>query len=514
MKKIIVRIVINVAILVLFLGLLEAGLRITGYFYSLNRANSFSSVGDDSTIREEEATLPTKEGYAILCLGDSYTYAGNVPYNETYPSRLQRKLADGHPSKKYSVINGGVCEYNSKQVLVRLPGFIKKYKPNMIILLVGSSDRFNLAGYNFHEGGIKNLLRNLRVYKMFKIITLNLKAKVLVQKAKSHRQTSIQESQGPVFGVDGYTLTQTKDSIVGNYFAKMESIDSYSEDQPLIEKAWYYYNRDERQEAISICEKALKANPNSMAILCNLAHFYYSIPKEGDLDPPFFDYDEEKVQQALILYNKALQTGRDSELVLAHLAFFYFDVGQTYLCHNKGDLAVKFLCKTMELDVANYVPYYLVARAYKLQSKYDADYIINVFQKMEKNNPELRRNKLFVKYLAFFKNQEEWERKIDEKLQENLKKIVELCQRKNIKVVIQNYPYPYTTANRILKDIAAKYSLPFVDNGSVFKELVASKGQSAYFIDDEHCTVEGYRILADNLYSVLISKDIMSGQKH
>ncbi len=512
MKKIVIRVVVSVVILILLLGLLELGLRVTGYFYSLNRANSALLVGDDSIIREEEGKnkkLSTKEDSSILCLGDSYTYAGNVPYGETYPSNLQKILTDRDSSKKYSVINGGVCEYNSKQVLVRLPSLIKKYKPDTVILLVGSSDRFNLAGYNFHEGGIKGLIRNLRIYKMFKIVMLNLKAKTLVQKVKDYRKLSIQERQESAFGVDGYTLTQTKDSIVGNYFDKMKSIDSYSEGQPLIEKAWYHYNKGERQKAISICEKALETNPNSIEIMCDLAHFYYYIFDKIDLDPPFFNYDEERVQQAMTLYNKALQTGFGSETVLAHLAFFYLDVGQSYLCYNKVDSAVQFFCKIMELDITNYVPYYLVARAYKFQSKYDADYIIKVFQKMEKNNPKLKKNKLFIKYLAFFKNQEEWERKIDKKMQKHLNSIIELCQKRDIKVVIQNYPYPYVTANNILKDTATKNFLPFVDNHSVFKGLVMEAGRSAYFIDDEHCTPKGYQTMAENICNVFIKKHII-----
>jgi len=136
--------------------------------------------------------------------------------------------------------------------------------------------------------------------------------------------------------------------------------------------------------------------------------------------------------------------------------------------------------------------------------------MIQVFQKLAKNNPELRKNKLFINYFAFFENREKWERKVDKQLEKNLEKIVSLCQRKNIKVVIQNYPYPYSTANRALKNIALKYSLTFVDNRTVFKELVASKERSSYFIDDEHCTAEGYQVMAENIYNVLISEDIIS----
>lgn len=500
--------------LIFFLGLLEAGLRITGYFYSLNRANSSPSVGSHSITREEErgeVALSTKEGYAILCLGDSYTYAGNVPYNETYPSYLQRILTDKYPSKKYSVINGGICEYNSKQVLARLPGFIKKYEPDVVILLVGSSDKFNLAGYSFHEKGIKSLFYNSRIYKMFKIIMLNLKAKVLIWKARGHMRPPAKKNLESVFGIDDFPAEQTRDNFITTYFDQRDIIDSYSENQSPIEQAWYYYNNDKRQEAIRICEEALKFDPDSVDILCDLAHFYYYIEEEVRHSPPYSSLDEKRIQAAEALYNKAFQIAPNSEFVLYHLAHFYYVVGEDYLFRHKYDLAVELLLKAIKLDPSFYVPYYLLARSQELQSKYDANYIVELFQKMVKSNPELKENKLFVKYFSFFQNREEWEEEIDKQLGRNLEGIVNLCQKKGLKVIIQNYPYPYAAANRALKSITLKYSLPFVDNRTVFKQLVESKGWATYFhfYNDEHCSTQGYRTIAENIYNVFVKEGVL-----
>lgn len=500
--------------LIFFLGLLEAGLRIVGYFYSLNRTNSFLAVGSHSIIREEEGgemTLPAKEGNTILCLGDSYTYAGNVSYNETYPAYLQRILIAKYSSRKYSVINGGICEYNSKQVLARLPNFINKYKPDMVVLLAGSSDRFNLAGYSFHEKGIKSLFYNLRIYKMFKIVVLNLKAKAVTWKARGHVRLADQNSLGSVFGIDDFPTEQTRDNLIATYFDEMGRIDYYSEDQSSIEQAWHYYNNGEKQEAIRICEEALKLDPSSAETLCNLAYFYYYVEEKFRHSPPYSCLNEKEIQIAETLYNKAFQAEPNSEFVLYHLAHFYYVVGEDYLFRHKYDLAVELLLKAIKLDPSFYVPYYLLARSQELQSKYDANYIVKLFRRMIKNNPKLKENRLFVKYFSFFQNREAWEEKINKQMGQNLEGIVNLCQKKGIKVIIQNYPYPYAAANRALKSIASKHFLSFVDNRSVFKQLVEKKDWETYFhfYNGEHCSIEGYQVMAENIYRLFVKEGIL-----
>ncbi len=503
--------------LILFLGLLESGLRIAGYFYSLDRIDSSLAIGSHSIIREEEGEnikLLTKDDYSILCLGDSYTYAGNVSYSETYPANLQKIFADRDLSKKYSVINGGICEYNSKQVLARLPSLIKKYKPDTVILLVGSSDRFNLAGYSFHEKGIKSLFYNLRIYKMFKIVMLNLKAKAVTWKARGRVQLSDQKSLGSVFGIDDFPIEQTRDNLITTYFDEMGLIDSYSEDQPLIEQAWYYYNSGEKQEAIRICEEALNFDSNSVETLCNLAYFYYYVEEKFRHSPPYSCLDEKKIQMAETVYNKAFQIEPNSEFISYHLAHFYYVVGEDHLYRHKYDLAVEFLLEAIKLDPSFYVPYYLLARSQEFQSKYDANYIVELFRRMVKNNPGLKKNKLFVKYFSFFQNREAWEEGINKQLGHNLEGIINLCQKKSIKIIIQNYPYPYAAANKALKSIALEYSLSFVDNKAVFKPLVESKGWETYFhfYNGEHCSAEGYQIMAENVYSVFAGEGILREQ--
>lgn len=494
MKKKLLKISISIFSLIIFLGLVEVSLRVAGHFHSLSRRTrgGISARGTAGLEDEEE------KGYVILSLGDSFTYGGNVSFEQTYPYILQTILARENLSREFTVVNAGVCEHNSRQVLARLPDFINKYKPNMVLLLVGATDRFNFAGYNFEEKGIKSLFYDLRIYKMFKIISLNLRARRL------GRMTRVRI---PYISADSI-YKETRDDYIQDYFREMEQKSYFSKDKLSLEKAWYYFYKGERKKAVKIGEKMLQAEPDSPRILCDLAHFYYYVPEEKRHPAPHQYLDEDKIKKAARLYQKAESISPDSDFVLSHLAHFYRVLGEDYLAQHKHDLAVNYLLESIKLDPFFYFPYYLITWGQKMQSKYDADYIVEVFQEMVQDNPALKESSIFRKYLAFFRDQKKWEKKIEKKMKENLKGIVEICGKNNIDLVIQNYPYPYATANRILKQIALENSLLFVDHRSLFDELVKGENWETYFhfYTDEHCSPEGYQAMAENIYN-LVFKD-------
>ncbi len=98
------KLIISAVSLLFFLGILETGLRIAGRIYSGRiTAESGSYVKDGDYI-------------TILTIGDSYTVGGAVAREDSYPSILQEKLS-AEVKEYVRVINGGICEANSTQVL-------------------------------------------------------------------------------------------------------------------------------------------------------------------------------------------------------------------------------------------------------------------------------------------------------------------------------------------------------------------------------------------------------------
>lgn len=84
-----------------------------------------------------------KEKLEILCIGDSFTNAGNTFFDNSYPAQLYEML-----DKKITVRNLGVCSSTTKQVRERLENFFegKSYDPMkryVIVVLAGAADIFS-----------------------------------------------------------------------------------------------------------------------------------------------------------------------------------------------------------------------------------------------------------------------------------------------------------------------------------------------------------------------------------
>lgn len=86
-------------------------------------------------LRSDEISLrKPRNGYRILCLGDSITYGHGVDSQFTYEKQLERILQEKYPDKKVQVINGGCPGYTSFQGLYILENIGLKYDPDLLIV--------------------------------------------------------------------------------------------------------------------------------------------------------------------------------------------------------------------------------------------------------------------------------------------------------------------------------------------------------------------------------------------
>ncbi len=119
----------------------------------------------------------------ILCIGDSSTYgfgASNT-HKFSYPAQLQALLDEKVRNSKFDVINIGVPGMNSSQVLHRFKDNLLEYKPDIVIMMIGLNDPWNLEENNILKNYNENILEKLslgfnlllnksRVYRFFKLI--------------------------------------------------------------------------------------------------------------------------------------------------------------------------------------------------------------------------------------------------------------------------------------------------------------------------------------------------------
>ncbi len=142
--------------------ILEIILRISSLFYRVNSPNYNPRANASS--------------YRILCIGDSFTQGVGAKKGYSYPDFLQRILSDKYKDIKFSIINKGRGSYNTAQILFFLDEWLRKIHPQLVIVLAGGANSWNVWGYRriakkSIEVAIANVLDRLKVYKLLEHLT-------------------------------------------------------------------------------------------------------------------------------------------------------------------------------------------------------------------------------------------------------------------------------------------------------------------------------------------------------
>jgi len=497
-----VKILISLCSLVFFLGLLELGLRATGHFLISKRLN--------------ETTQPsggfTYDTFTILCLGDSFTFGGLVWEYETYPARLEKLLnTDPRTAGKgrwFRVINQGVCDHNSHQVRKALPRWLDKHNPDLVILLVGAANRFNMQGFNqylcasekasffrktFTAAG--DFVLDLRITKMLRIIVLNLKGRSL--KNDTGRQQSGTGGQtGTVDNPDGWRendphasdrhqdtersskLFDSSEEFIIEYLKNLskpgkETHITVSQDH--IETLVGFHQADRTKEGIAYCHELLEQDPESLTALYGMAQFHNTrgdfltaeqfyqkaLERDANYQEALKQTSTHKGTHIRPFLNMPLRSGvrpgdeqfpggRSSQNTELDVANRFRRWAEDSLQMGRYDKVVLFAGKAMELDPSpdHMANYHVLSKAYDLQSTYELQYILMILTTMREAHPELESNPVFMDYLDFFQSRQKNTEKRYEWLKSDVEKIVEACREKNLPVVLQNYPRPYCAAPR------------------------------------------------------------------
>lgn len=88
---------------------------------------------------EREPAAPAAGALRILCLGESTTAAPPAGPDGSWPAQLQSLLDAGRPGR-YWVLNKGRAGTSSSLILARLPDYLGKYRPDLVIAMVGVND--------------------------------------------------------------------------------------------------------------------------------------------------------------------------------------------------------------------------------------------------------------------------------------------------------------------------------------------------------------------------------------
>lgn len=155
-------------ILILLLGIFFAIFILEIGLIGLELGYSFMQEFNNSV------SLSQKKICRILCLGESMTAPGG---GGTYTDKLENILNQAGIGIKFKVINKGAIGVNSSYILAHLEENLQKYKPNIVITMMGINDK----GVRYYEGieDSSILFTHCKTYRLLKTLWKQLFDKAL-----------------------------------------------------------------------------------------------------------------------------------------------------------------------------------------------------------------------------------------------------------------------------------------------------------------------------------------------
>lgn len=106
----------------------------------------------------------------ILTIGESTTEWGG---SNSYPSRLEVRLANLIKDKKIKIYNEGHAGSNTHEILQRIPIWMQKYRPNIVITMMGINDPW---GITISESPVLSALDHVKLFKLMHLGWINFQA--------------------------------------------------------------------------------------------------------------------------------------------------------------------------------------------------------------------------------------------------------------------------------------------------------------------------------------------------
>jgi tetratricopeptide (TPR) repeat protein len=475
MRIFLMRVVLIFLGIVLFFAILETGLRLGGFIISgIQKRHNLYSIRKNGQFR-------------ILCLGESTTAGGW----DSYPAQLEEILNKSGLGLKFSVINEGIPCTNTSFILSHLEENLNKYRPDMVITMMGINDHGDHLPYEtISRSRLINILKVSRTYRLMRLIALHIKSKISSHSLEDSIQPQTSGKENVIKA--GYVLPKIDGLIQNINNNRTLSISEY------LILANHYEFFMQYDKAMDICKKALEVSPDNSEVWSKW------IRAAG-----FFSNNDAEIEK---LCFKAITSNPTSDKC-------YFAMGDIYQSWDKTDKAIAAYLKALELNPGNYEVYFELGESY-LKLKGDVVKAETMFKKALEINPnseqafrglvalysmtDSRGGQNYLLGLSQFRRPY-----YVDMTRYNYRKTWQILKNRKIPSIFVQYPM--RSVESLKKMFDSPEGIIFVDNEKAFKTAVSQKGYSHYFIDMiggdfGHCKLAGNRLLAANIARVVIQE--------
>jgi lysophospholipase L1-like esterase len=215
---------------------------------------------------------------------------------------------------------------------------------------------------------------------------------------------------------------------------------------------------------------------------------------------------EGKLQEAILAHEKNLEKwhyAHDAAFSYGCIANLYFRLGQREESRRYYQLAI-------DADPICYSHYYVAYMQNFVLDQELSEQDLHFLKKYTQVNSRAR------DVLGQIVDQQRYYKEFKSWLTADIDKMVVIAKRQGIRIVLQNYPWGgwmWKTAyvNLILRDIAQKLTVPFVDQEKIFEEMFPEgENKRSYFaFDNNHCNAKGYGVMAENIYRYIHENNLL-----
>lgn len=211
-----------------------------------------------------------------------------------------------------------------------------------------------------------------------------------------------------------------------------------------------------------------------------------------------------RYEEAIAWYKKILRININDQAALCSLAKVYWSQG-------KREEALKVFRFSIRLHGSN--------------SKCISDFVLRSVGPASSFNQEnidsiralLRDKPVFADHLSALQDLGGYMRSIEEQIEYDLTRMIRICERMGVSVLLMNYPDHMGWAcqiNAALEMIAEMNSKPFVDNDALLDDAITSTDDKrAYFyVDKIICNAKGYSLIARNVYGAILARNLIGNK--